>query len=107
MGKTYKTEMDINTLKKIFSKKPNCKECRAKVKIYKEKVFEGHGKCEMKGYLGDIDTPKGLINKRKQILFNQDVYEVNNTPLANLRLDEVGASFFKTSKARSPVLAHL
>lgn len=76
MGKTYKTEMDINTLKKIFSKKPNCKECGAKVKIYKEKVFEGHGKCEMKGYLGDIDTPKGLINKRKQILFNQDVYEI-------------------------------
>lgn len=32
---------------------------------------------------------------------------VNNTPLTNLRLVEVGASFLKTFKARSPVLVHL
>lgn len=76
MGKTYNVEIDINTLKKIFSKKPNCKECGSKIKIHKEKVFEGNGNSEMKGYRGDIDTPRGFINRRKRIFLNQDIYEV-------------------------------
>ena len=50
--------------------------CGSKVKIYKEKVFEGHGNHEVKGYIGELDMPTGLINKRKKVIFNQDIYVV-------------------------------
>lgn len=77
MGKTYTVNLDLDDLKKIFSrKKPNCKACGCKVKIYKEKVFERHGNYETKGYVGNINRPKISIFKRKEIYFNQDIYRV-------------------------------
>lgn len=78
MGKTYKTEVsfDIRDLGKMLTGKVKCKRCGGKMKISKDKVYEGHGSTRMNGYVDNIEGSPVHFKMGKQVFINQDIYEV-------------------------------
>lgn len=78
MGKTYKTEIsfDIRQLNKILFGKVKCKKCGSKMKISKNKVYQGNGTTEMNGYTDNIEGSPVHLKMNKQVFINQDIYEI-------------------------------
>lgn len=96
MGKTYKFEakIDLRSLKNILFGKVKCKNCGSKMKMSKEKIYQGHGTTEMGGYVDNIEGSPIHLRKNKLIFINQDIYEIKYSYVCCnckkvYRLDEV------------------